>query len=88
VSNGLPEDEILSGKNQLKGQLTIAMESVSARMYRAAGAELYGEPYQTVDDVLASIDAITAEDIALVAREFFSPRVQTVLSLGKKELKL
>jgi predicted Zn-dependent peptidase len=88
AANGLPEDEIVSGKNQLKGQLTIAMESVSARMYRAAGAELYGEPYQTVDDVLALIEAIRADEIASVAREFFAPSGQTVLSLGKKELKL
>jgi predicted Zn-dependent peptidase len=88
ATDGLPEDEIASGKNQLKGQLTIAMESVSARMYRAAGAELYGEPYQTVDDVLAAIDAITAEEIRAVAGEFFTPRRQTVLSLGRKELKM
>lgn len=88
AANGLSEAEIASGKNQLKGQLTIAMESVSARMYRAAGAELYGEPYQTVDDVLALIDAIQPDEIASVAGEFFAPRVQTVLSLGRKELKL
>src|SRR5207248_8373914 len=33
---GLPDDEITMGKSQLKGQMTLSLESVGARMYRAA----------------------------------------------------
>ena len=79
---GLPVDELEMGKSQLKGQMTLSLESVSARMYRAAAVELYGEPYRTLDDVLALVDAITADDVAAVAREFFDPDRQTALSLG------
>ena len=86
ASDGLTAEEIASGKSQLKGQVTIAMESVSARMYRAAGAELYGEPYQTMDEVLSRIDAIEADEVAGVCREFFDPARQTILSLGRKEI--
>lgn len=86
ASDGLPDEEVASGKSQLKGQLTIAMESPTSRMYRAAGAELYSEPYQTVDEVLALIDAIEPNEIAAVCREFFAPGRQTVLSLGRKEI--
>ena len=82
VAHGLPEDEITMGKSQLKGQLTLSLESVSARMYRAAAVELYGEPYRSLDETLALVDAITADDIASVARDFFAPEKQTVLSLG------
>ena len=41
------------GKQQLKGQITLSLESVSSRMYRAASVELYGEPYRTLDELLA-----------------------------------
>ncbi|CAN5270216.1 pitrilysin family protein [soil metagenome] len=86
ASGGLTDEEIASGKSQLKGQVTIAMESVNARMYRAAGAELYGEPYQTIDQVLNSIDAIEAHEVASVCREFLDPARQTILSLGRREI--
>lgn len=86
AAGGLTGEELASGKNQLKGQVTIAMESVSSRMYRAAGAELYGEPYRTIDEVLAAIDAIEPGEVARVCAEFFDPGRQTVLSLGRKEL--
>jgi len=82
ASYGLPESEIEMGKSQLKGQMTLSLESVSARMYRAAAVELYGEPYRTLDETLALVDAVTPDDIASVARGFFAPEQQTVLSLG------
>jgi predicted Zn-dependent peptidase len=55
AADGIPEDEVADGKRQLKGQFLLSMESVSARMYRAASTELYGEPYRTLDEVLAEI---------------------------------
>ena len=82
ATNGLPADELAMGKSQLKGQLTLSLESVTSRMYRCAGVELYGEPYRTLDEMLALIDAVTAEQIADVARDFFAPEKQTVVSLG------
>jgi predicted Zn-dependent peptidase len=82
AANGLDESEIAMGKSQLKGQLTLSLESVGARMYRAAAVELYGEPYRTLNETLALVDAVTREDIASVARDFFAPEKQTVLSLG------
>ena len=84
VDRGLPEAEVAMGRQQLKGQVTLSLESVSSRMYRAASVELYGEPYRSLDDLLALIDGITADDVAAVAREFFRPEQLTVVSLGPK----
>jgi predicted Zn-dependent peptidase len=81
----LPDSEIAMGKQQLKGQITLSLESVSSRMYRAASVELYNEPYRTLDDLLSLVDAITPEEVAAVAREFFNPDAMTVLSLGPKD---
>jgi predicted Zn-dependent peptidase len=82
--HGLPAAEIAMGRQQLKGQVTLSLEGVSSRMYRAASVELYAEPYRTLDELLALIDAITVEDVADVAREFFDPDQMSVVSLGPK----
>jgi predicted Zn-dependent peptidase len=82
AAEGLDEEELESGKGQLKGQLTLSMESVTNRMYRAASTELYDEPYRSLDEILALIDAITDEDVRAVSAEYLDPAVQTVLSLG------
>ena len=82
AEHGFPEEEIAAGRRQLKGQMTLSMDSVSARMYQAAGTELYGEPYRTLDEVLARVDAIDADTVAGICREFFAPERQTVVSLG------
>ena len=81
-ANGLPDDEIESGKQQLRGQITLSMESVSSRMYRAASPELYGEPFRTLDEGLDRVQRITPDEVRAVCAEFFAPEVQTVVSLG------
>jgi predicted Zn-dependent peptidase len=80
--NGLPPEELAIGKSQLKGQVTLSLEGAGARLYRAAATELYGEPFRSIDDVLPLIDAITADDAAAVAAEFFVPASLTTLTLG------
>lgn len=81
---GLPEGDIVAGKQQLRGQLVLSMESVSSRMYRAAASALYGEPVRTLDETLALVDAIDSDSVARVAREFFTPERQTLVSLGPR----
>jgi len=85
ADRGLPESELAMGKSQLKGQITLSLESVTARMYRCAAVELYGEPYRSLDEMLALVDAVTPEQVAEVAREFFAPERQTIVSLGPGE---
>jgi predicted Zn-dependent peptidase len=82
ATHSLTEEEIRAGKSQLKGQVTLSLESVTSRMYRAAGVALYREPYRSLEETLGLIDAITAETIAQVCAEFYPSSRQTVLSLG------
>jgi len=82
AGDGLPSEEVRAGKNQLKGQVTLSLESVPSRMYRAAATELYGEPFQPLDAVLAEIDRIDDDDVRAVCREFFPPERQTIVTLG------
>jgi predicted Zn-dependent peptidase len=82
AEQGVPDDELAAGKSQLKGQITLSLESVSSRMYRAAAVELYNEPYKPLDQLLAEIDRIDSETVAGICRDFFAPELHTVLSLG------
>ena len=84
AAQGLTEEDLTAGKSQLKGQITLSLESPSSRMYRAAGVELYGEPYRTLDEVLALVDAIDAETVAGLCKTYFNPAAQTLVSLGPR----
>jgi len=79
---GLTAEELAMGKQQLKGQITLSMESVAARMYRAAAVELFDEPYRPLDEVLARVDAITQGEVASVCQDFYGVDQQTVVRLG------
>jgi len=82
AEHSLTEEEMRAGKSQLKGQVTLSLESVTSRMYRAAGVALYHEPYRSLEETLALIDGITPQTIAQVCAEFYPSSRQTVLSLG------
>ena len=84
TASGFSEDDLTAGKSQLKGQITLSLESPTSRMYRAAGVELYGEPYRTLDEVLALVDAIDVETVAEICGTFYRPEAQTLVSLGPK----
>jgi predicted Zn-dependent peptidase len=83
-AEGLSDADITAGKSQIKGQITLALESPTSRMYRAAGTELYGEPYRTLDELLTLIDSIDADTVADLCKAFFNPGRQTLVSLGPK----
>ena len=79
---GLPGAELADGKQQLKGQVMLSLESPGARMGRLAGFVLHDDRYRPLDQMLAEIDAVTGDDVAAVAAEFFAPERQTVVRLG------
>jgi predicted Zn-dependent peptidase len=82
---GLPAIELVNGKQQLKGQVMLSLESPAARMGRLAGFILHDDRYRPLDEMLREIDAVTSEEIAAVAGEFFAPERQTVLRLGPEK---
>jgi predicted Zn-dependent peptidase len=85
AQEGLPLAELTNGKQQLKGQIMLSLESPGARMARLAGFTLYDDRYRPLDEMLAEIDAVTPEEVASVAREFFAPERQTVVRLGPEK---
>jgi predicted Zn-dependent peptidase len=83
AEEGLPDQDLAGGKQQLKGQIMLSLESPMSRMHRLAGVELTRDRYRRLDQILAEIDAVTAEDVRAVAAEFFAPSRQTLVRLGE-----
>ena len=82
AGEGLPAEELADGKQQLKGQVVLSLESPGARMSRLAGFVLHGDEYRPLDQMLAEIDAVTRDEVAAVAAEYFAPERQTIVRLG------
>jgi predicted Zn-dependent peptidase len=82
--DGLRGEALAEAKQQTQGQLMLSLESPSARMYRLAAFPVHGEPYQSLDQVLAAVAGLTEKEVADVAAEFFAPERQTVVWLGKE----
>ena len=79
---GLDGETLAEAQQQTKGQLMLSLESPTARMYRLAGSAVYGEPYQSLDEMLAAVDGLTPGAVAEVAAEFFDPERQRLTWLG------
>jgi predicted Zn-dependent peptidase len=81
---GLSGAELADGKRQLKGQVVLSLESPGARMHRLAGFVLHDDRYRALSELLADIDAVTQDQVAAVAAEFFPAERQTVVRLGPR----
>lgn len=80
--NGLTSDELADMKSQVKGQIVLSLEGSGSRLHRLAGTALYDEPYLSVDEMMARVDAVTHDDINALAAEYFDPEQQVILRLG------
>jgi predicted Zn-dependent peptidase len=76
------DEELLRAKNHLKGSLMLSLESTSSRMSNLARQELYFGRFYSLDEILASIEAVTREEVQTLAREFFRPEQISATVLG------
>jgi predicted Zn-dependent peptidase len=82
AGEGLSAEDLGLGKQQLKGQVMLSLESPASRMSRLATLALHDEPYRPLDALLSEIDAVRASEVAAITAEFFDPDRQTVVRLG------
>ncbi|HKV76903.1 MAG TPA: pitrilysin family protein [Candidatus Sulfotelmatobacter sp.] len=78
----VPEEELSRSKAQLKGSLMLSLESSTSRMSNLARQEMYFDRYYDLDELIARIEAVTAEDLSRLANEFFKPESVAVTALG------
>jgi predicted Zn-dependent peptidase len=75
-------DELRRAKAQLKGSLMLSLESSTARMSNLARQEMYFEKFYDLDELIAKIEGVTAEDLTTLANEFFQTDSVAVTALG------
>ena len=67
-------DELRRAKDHLKGSLMLSLESTSSRMSQLARQDIYFGRHFSLDEILAAIDAVTAERRAARRRRSLSGR--------------
>ena len=76
------EEELRRAKDHLKGSLMLSLESTSSRMSNLAREEMYFGRFFTLDEILASIERVTREEVQQTAQEFFHSDQIAVTVLG------
>jgi len=71
AERGISAEELERGKGQLRGGLVLSMEESGTRMSRIAKAELLYDELPGIDEVIRRIDAVTVEDVQILAKELF-----------------
>jgi predicted Zn-dependent peptidase len=67
IDGGLTDDELERGQGQLRGSIVLGLEDPSSRMSRLGKAELVYPRLEPVEEILASIEAVTHDDVREVA---------------------
>ncbi len=63
----------------------LGLESTASRMSNLARQEMYFGRFFTLDELVESIEAVTAEDVRRIAQTFFDPRQIALTILGNLE---
>ncbi|MDE3199390.1 MAG: insulinase family protein [Acidobacteriota bacterium] len=79
----LSAEELKRAKDQLKGNILMGLESSNARMANLARQEMYFQQFFTVDEIIARIDAVTVDQVQLMAQKLFDPERIAVTLLGR-----
>ena len=67
----VPADELRRAKDHLKGSLMLNLESTASRMSHLARQYISFGRHYTLDEMMASIEKVTIDDVRRVANELF-----------------
>jgi predicted Zn-dependent peptidase len=84
-SEPVSEEELTRAKESVKGRLVLSSESTAARMTRISRATLFGLPIESLDEMLAKVDAITVGDLAELATELYGAERLSAACVGADE---
>lgn len=81
-AKGIGEEELKRTKDQLKGGFLLSLENVNSRMSRLAKSELYLGRITPPDEVVARLQAVSADQIKRVANELFDAGRFSMATIG------
>lgn len=82
LADSLTEEDIATAKNQIKGNVVLSMESTESRMNRLAKGEFYFGRNISMKEILDSLDDVTHEELAQLARDLIHSKKLTLVALG------
>src|SRR5919202_3515894 len=85
VEAPVAEDELDRAKENVKGRTALSLESTLTRMNRLGGSILTGVPVLSLDEIVAAIDAVSADDVQVLAAELFAPARLSAAGVGGDE---
>ena len=72
LESGVTDEELQRAKGHIQGSLAISLEDADGRMNRLGRNEISGMEHRSVDDIVALVDAVTADDVIEVSRAAYS----------------
>lgn len=84
-SEPVSEEELTRAKESVKGRLVLSSESTAARMTRISRATLFGLPIESLDEMLAKVDAIAVDDLTELATELYAADRLSAACVGADE---
>jgi predicted Zn-dependent peptidase len=75
-------EELRRAKDHLKGSMMLSLESTSARISNLARQAMYFNRFLSLDEMLASIEIVTREEVLAIAHDFFEPGRLALTVLG------
>ena len=76
------DEELRRAKDHLKGSLMLSLESTASRMSNLARQEMYFGHFFSLDELVESIETVTAADVQRIAQTFFDPKQIALTVLG------
>jgi predicted Zn-dependent peptidase len=84
-SEPVTREELARAKESVKGRLVLSSESTAARMSRISRATLFDLPIDSLDEMLAKIDAVSVDDLTELAAELYGAEHLSAACVGRDE---
>jgi predicted Zn-dependent peptidase len=81
----VPDDELEKARALAKGRFVLRLESPQGMIVYGLGREVLDDPELEPDDVLAGLDAVTAEDVQQVAQDVIASNGLNLALIGPFE---
>jgi predicted Zn-dependent peptidase len=79
----LSEEELTRAKDQVRGNILLGLESSNSRMANLARQEMYFKKFYSVDEVIARLGEVQADQVQAMAQRLFVPDRIAVTLLGR-----
>jgi predicted Zn-dependent peptidase len=85
AEHNISSDELIRAKNQIRGSMVMAQESMSSRMMRIGKNELVHDRVIPIDEIMGKVQALTLDDIHDCAKYLFGTGEYTMVQVGPME---